>query len=501
MEYSIILKLELTWISRLGYAFFMKTRENSTIARRDFLRTLGWSSASLGLAGIGAFSGCRTQSRLPNIVIIFTDDQGYADVGCYGAQGFETPHLDRMAEQGKRFTDFYVVQPVCGASRAALLTGCYPNRIGLMGAPDHNARHGIHADEMTLAELLKQKGYATAIYGKWHLGHCPPFLPTRHGFDEYFGLPYSNDMWPYHPERPGGYPDLPLYKGETVIDLNPDMNELTTRYTELAVDFIKRNKDNPFFLYLPHSMAHVPLGVSDRFRGKSQQGLYGDVIMELDWSVGEILSVLQALGLDRDTLVLFTSDNGPWISYGDHAGDAGPLREAKGTTWEGGVRVPSLMRWPGKIPAGSVCREPAMTIDILPTLAALTGCALPTLPIDGKNIWPLISGKPGAVSPQEAYYFYQGNTLEAVRSGRWKLHFPHGYRTLSGRPGGTGGMPVKYEQNQTELALFDLQTDIGESRNVAAQNPQVVERLTDLARAFDADLQANRRAHGLWSDE
>ncbi len=479
----------------------MNTKENSTIARRDFLRTLGWCTTSLGLAGLGSFSGCRTPSRLPNIVIIFTDDQGYADVGCYGARGFETPHLDRMAEQGMRFTDFYVVQPVCGASRAALLTGCYPNRIGLMGAPDHNARHGIHADEMTIAELLKQKGYATAIYGKWHLGHRLPFLPTRHGFDEYFGLPYSNDMWPYHPENPGAYPDLPLIQDESVIDFNPDMNQLTTRYTERAVDFIKRNKDSPFFLYLPHSMAHVPLGVSDRFRGKSPQGLYGDVIMELDWSVGEVLSTLQALGLDKDSLVLFTSDNGPWISYGDHAGDAGPLREAKGTTWEGGVRVPCIMRWPGKIPEGSVCHEPAMTIDILPTLAALTECPLPSLSIDGKNIWPLISGEPGAVSPQEAYYFYQGNRLEAVRSGRWKLHFPHTYRTLSGRPGGTGGNPVKYAQNQTELALYDLQADMGESRNMAAQNPQVVQRLTDLARVFDAELQANRRAHGIWSGE
>jgi arylsulfatase A len=472
-----------------------------TFKRRDFLRTLGWGAASVGLAGWGGFTGCRAKNRLPNIVLIFTDDQGYGDVGCYGAEAFETPNLDRMAIQGIRFSDFYVAQPVCGASRAALLTGCYPNRIQLQGAPDHRARHGIHSDETLLSELLKPLGYATAIYGKWHLGHLPPFLPTRHGFDEYFGLPYSNDMWPYHPERPQDYTDLPLIEGEKIIEHNPDMDRLTTRYTERAVDFIRRNRSRPFFLYLPHSMAHVPLGVSEKFRGRSAQGLYGDVMMELDWSVGEVLATLSELGLAEDTLVLFTSDNGPWISYGDHAGGSGPLREAKGTTWDGGVRVPFIARWPGHIPEGAVCREPAMTIDILPTIAGLLGAELPPLPIDGKDIWPLISGVPGATSPQEAYYFYQGNRLEAVRSGRWKLHFPHRYRTLAGRQGGTGGIPVLYEQTETGLALFDLGQDPGESRDRAKEYPEVVDRLTALAQAFDADLQAHRRLHGLVSEE
>jgi arylsulfatase A-like enzyme len=456
---------------------------------------LGWSAAALGLAGKGCTPGERRDRRLPNIVLIFTDDQGYADVGCYGARGLSTPHLDRMAAEGVRFTDFYVAQPVCGASRAALLTGCYPNRIGLLGAPSHRARHGIHQDEMTLAELLKQRDYATAVYGKWHLGHLPPFLPLRHGFDDYFGLPYSNDMWPFHPESPGEYPDLPLIEGEETIAYNPDMDRLTTWYTERSIDFIQRNRSRPFFLYLAHSMAHVPLGVSDRFRGKSQQGMYGDVIMEIDWSVGEIFAALERLGLKEDTLVLFTSDNGPWVSYGDHAGNAEPLREAKGTTWEGGVRVPFIARWPGRIRPGAVCREPAMTIDILPTIAGIVGAELPSHPIDGKDILPFLAGEPEAKSPQEAYYFYRGNTLEAVRYGRWKLHLPHKYRSLSGRPGGSGGQPVKYDQAETWMALFDLVEDMGERHNVASGRPEMVGKLAAMARAFDADLQANRRPH------
>jgi arylsulfatase A len=258
------------------------------------------------------------------------------------------------------------------------LTGCYPNRIGLLGAPDHGARHGIHADEVTLAELLKPLGYATAMFGKWHLGHHPEFLPTRHGFDEYFGLPYSNDMWPNHPERPGAYPPLPLIEGEKVVELNPDQTMLTTWYTERAVRFIEKNKDRPFFLYVPHSMPHVPLFVSKKFKGKSKQGLYGDVIMEIDWSAGEILSTIQRLGLDERTLVIFTSDNGPWLSYGDHAGSvASPARRKRHNV--GGRRSrPCIMRSPGrKSPPGRSAIEPAMTIDILPTIARLVGAELP----------------------------------------------------------------------------------------------------------------------------
>jgi len=455
--------------------------------RSDFLKIVGLGTAGLALAGYG--QACKGPGkRPPNIVIIFTDDQGYADVGVFGAEGFETPNLDRMAVEGTKFTDFYVAQPVCSASRAGLLTGCYPNRIGILGALGPNTKHGIHDDEMTLAEVVKQRGYATAIYGKWHLGDHPRFLPTRHGFDDYFGLPYSNDMWPKHPTAPAGrYPPLPLIEGEKAIAHNPDQSQLTTWYTERAVTFIEQHKDGPFFLYVPHTMPHVPLYVSDKFKGKSEQGLYGDVIMEIDWSVGQILGALKKHGLDENTLVIYTSDNGPWLSYGNHAGSARPLREGKATTWDGGVREPTIMRWPGKIPAGRVCSQPAMTIDILPTIAGLVGAELPPHKIDGKDVWPLISGKPGATSPQEAYYFYWRYHLQGVRSGKWKLHFPHEYRSLEGEPG-RDGLPGPYMQLETGLALYDLENDIGEQHNVADQYPEVVKRLQALAEKARQDL-------------
>ena len=455
--------------------------------RRDFLKIVGLGTAGLALAGYG--QACKGRGkRPPNIVIIFTDDQGYADVGVFGAEGFETPNLDQMAAEGTKFTDFYVTQPVCSASRAGLLTGCYPNRIGILGALNPNSKHGIHDGEMTIAEVVKQRGYATAIYGKWHLGHHPRFLPTRHGFDDYFGLPYSNDMWPKHPTAPAGrYPPLPLIEREKAIAHNPDQSQLTTWYTERAVAFIEQHKDRPFFLYVPHSMPHVPLYVSDKFKGKSEQGLYGDVIMEIDWSVGQILEALKKNGLDENTLVIYTSDNGPWLSYGNHAGSARPLREGKGTTWDGGVREPTIMRWPGKIPTGRVCSQPAMTIDILPTIAGLVGAELAQHKIDGKDIWPLISGKPGATSPQEAYYFYWGQHLQGIRSGKWKLHFPHEYRSLEGEPG-REGLPGPYIQLETGLALYDLENDIGEQHNVADQYPEVVKRLQALAEKAREDL-------------
>ncbi|HET6878814.1 MAG TPA: sulfatase [Pirellulales bacterium] len=423
----------------------------------------------------------------PNIVLVFADDLGYGDVGCYGAEGYSTPNLDRLAKEGVRFADFYVAQAVCSASRAALLTGCYSNRVGILGALGPKDRHGINDDETTLAELLKSCGYATAIYGKWHLGHHPQFLPTRHGFDEYFGLPYSNDMWPKHPETKA-FPDLPLIEGQQTIELNPDQSQLTTRYAEHAVSFIERHRDRPFFVYLAHNMPHVPLFVSDKFRDKSPRGLFGDVIEEVDWSVGQVLKTLKRLDLDDRTLVIFTSDNGPWLSYGDHAGSAGPLREGKGTTFDGGVREPCLMRWPGRIPAGTVCREPAMTIDLLPTLGKLAGANVPDdRVIDGLDIWPLVSGEPGAKSPHDALYFYWGGELQAVRSGRWKLHLPHAYRSLA-NGGGHGGTPSKYEQRQIALSLFDLQADPGEDNDVSAEHPEVVSRLQALADRARDDL-------------
>ena len=452
--------------------------------------------ATFWLIGLvsSVFAAEAQDHRLPNIVIIFADDLGYGDVGVFGAEGWATPNLDRMAREGIRFTDLHVAQPVCSASRAALLTGCYPNRIGIHGALGPQNTHGIHDREMTLAELVKQKGYATGIVGKWHLGHHPQFLPTRHGFDEYFGLPYSNDMWPHHPEaKPGTYPPLPLVKNERIVD--PDVMpekqaQLTTLYTEHAVKFIERCADRPFFLYVAHSMPHVPLYVSDKFKGKSEQVPYGDVIMEIDWSVGEILAALARHGLDRDTLVIFTSDNGPWLAYGNHAGSAGPLREGKGTSWEGGTRVPFIARWPGTIPAGKICREVAMTIDLFPTVARVTGAELPSHKIDGLDIWPLLAGEEGAKNPHEAYFFYFAqNELQAVRTGPWKLILPHTYRTLGDRPSGRDGIPARYDQVKlTRAELYNMESDMGETTNVADGNSDIVKMLQAFAEGARDDL-------------
>jgi arylsulfatase A-like enzyme len=447
--------------------------------------TVGLASALIGACSM-AGSPDHAAERPPNFVIILTDDQGYADVGCYGAKDLETPCLDQMALEGMRFTDFYVAQPVCSASRAALLTGCYPNRIGILGALDPGSRTGLSTQEKTLAELLKPRGYTTAIYGKWHLGHHPRFLPTRHGFDEYFGLPYSNDMWPRHPSM--NFPPLPLIESEKVIARNPDQTKLTTWYTEHAVQFIARNKDRPFFLYVAHSMPHVPLHVSDRFKGKSKRGLYGDVIMELDWSVGQILLALKTNGIDDRTMVLFTSDNGPWLSYGNHGGSAGQLREGKGTTWEGGVREPCIVRWPSKIPPGTVCRQPAMTIDVVPTLAKLAGAALPNHKIDGLDIWPLLAGQAGAESPHEAFYFFWNRELQSLRSGKWKLQFPHEYVTLAGAQGGHNGKPASYKKAKIALSLYDLEADPAEAVDVAKNHPVVLQHLQTLGDKIRQDL-------------
>ncbi len=429
--------------------------------------------------------------RLPNVIIIYADDLGYADIGPFstgqGAARPRTPNLDRMAAEGIRLTSFYVAQAVCSASRAALLTGAYSNRVGIQGALNHTAQYGINPSEMTIAEVLKQRGYATAIYGKWHLGHHKPFLPLHHGFDEYVGLPYSNDMWPRHPTQKDFYPDLPLIEGDEVIKLDPDQSQLTTVYTERAVSFIERNRERPFFLYLPHSMPHVPLFVSDKFKGKTPGGLYGDVIAELDWSVGRILDAVQRAKIDNDTMVIFTSDNGPWMSYGNHAGSPGPFRESKGTSFEGGVRVPFVARWPGRIPKGAVGHTPAMTIDLLPTLARLAGAPVSTERIiDGRDMWPLLAGQPNASSPHDALYFYWGTELHAVRSGKWKLHLPHPYQSLE--VAGADGRPGKYVRKNIELSLFDLDDDPGESTNVADRNPAVVKGLLEYVERAREDL-------------
>lgn len=449
------------------------------------------SLALLTLAAFGLFlwqapANQTAAKRAPNFVIVYADDLGYADIGSFGAKGYQTPNLDRMAAEGMRLTNFYVAQAVCSASRAALLTGCYPNRVGIQGALNHTANYGIHRAEMTIGEVLKQRGYATAAFGKWHLGHHPQFLPTHNGFDEYLGLPYSNDMWPQHPTQKNFYPDLPLIEGDKVAKLDPDQTQLTTWYTERAVQFIEKSKDKPFFLYLAHSMPHVPLHVSNKFKGKTQRGLYGDVIAEIDWSVGQVLDTIKRLKLDNDTLVIFTSDNGPWMSYGNHAGSPGPFRESKGTSFEGGVRVPFVARWPGRIPKSAVSRLPAMTIDLLPTLAKLAEAPLPPRTIDGLDIWPLLTNKRGAKSPHDAYYFYWGKELHAIRSGKWKLHLPHPYQSLS--EAANDGKAGKFVRKEIELSLFDLEKDQGETTNVAAENPAVVKQLLEFAERARVDL-------------
>ncbi|MEN8126781.1 MAG: sulfatase [Planctomycetota bacterium] len=471
--------------------------------KRQFFLVLIVTTVLSLLAGCNVLRFSCSSKPEPNFVIIYTDDQGYADVGCYGADDFETPYLDQMAKEGVRFTDFHVSQAVCSASRASLLTGCYSNRVSVLHALMPWSEKGLHPDEETIAELLKKKDYATGIFGKWHLGHHKQFLPLQHGFDEYLGLPYSNDMWPVDydgvqvSEKPNPtkahkakYPQLPLIEGnEKVAEIRTldDQATLTTRYTERAVSFINKNKDKPFFLYVPHSMPHVPLGVSEKFKGKSKQGMYGDVMMEIDWSVGQILKALRKNGLDRNTLVIFASDNGPWMNFGNHAGQVGPLREAKGTMWEGGARVPCIMRWPGRIQPDSVCDKLAATIDVLPTIAAIADAPLPEKQIDGVSILPLLLGQEDA-DPRREYYYYYANGLEAVRQGRWKLHFPHSYRSYKGVEPGKDGWPGPCGKGKTGLALYDLQNDIGERNDVKDQHPKVVARLQELGERARQDL-------------
>ena len=440
------------------------------------------------------------KSEQPNVIIIFADDQGYADIGCYGAKGFTTPNLDKMAEEGMRFTNFYVASSVCSPSRAALLTGSYPVRVGVPDVLHPVSPTGLDPSEITIAEILKGEGYATACVGKWHLGDHPTMMPTNQGFDEYFGIPYSNDMWPwqndYKKERPRTelFPDLPLYLNSEVVERNPDQNQITKRYTEYAIQFIEKNKNNPFFLYLPHTMPHVPLGVSERFAGKTEYGRYGDVIEEIDWSVGEILNTLKKNNLDHNTLVIYTSDNGPWLSYGNHAGKAFPLREGKSTTFEGGMRVPCIMRWPEKIPAGSVNHEMATTMDFLPTITRLVGSSAPRdRVIDGKDIWALMSGKEKEGTEQRTLFYHQQSALQAVRSGPWKLHFPHQYRHQAETPGKDGKSAGQVDA-AIGLSLYNLKEDIGEKNNVADKYPQIVQRLTALADAHIKDLVENSRA-------
>ncbi len=465
------------------------------------------SLASLAMAMAVTLSGCNLgaaqtefEQRQPNVILIFTDDQGYQDLGVYGSPNIQTPNIDRLAAEGMRFTDFYSADPVCTPSRAALLTGCYPQRVGNLSVLFPDDTVGLASAEITLAEMLKADGYATACIGKWHLGHHPEFLPTQHGFDSYFGIPYSNDMtiaknmklakslklrqgvtresmW----EAKKNW--VPLMRQDEVIEYPADQSRLTQRYTKEALQFIRSNRDRPFFLYLPHTMPHIPLYASPQFEGKSEIGLYGDCIEEIDWSVGQIADELRRLGLDENTLLIYTSDNGPWDLKGNATdkvkgnmnrrigGSAKPLRGFKFKTWEGGMRVPAVMWWPKTIPAGGVCSEVAATIDVLPTVAQLcAGSQLPQQKIDGTSLLPLLLGQ--SHPSQRPPYFYR---TEAVRLGKWK------------------GV---WQKKEDRFLLYDLDVDVAEKNNVADQYPKVVAKLRSLLAEHEQELTRNSRTRG-----
>ncbi len=439
-------------------------------------------TASASLAVPGLLRGAA--SPPPNFVIIFLDDSGWADFRPFGKPSYATPNVEHLASEGCRFNNFYVPQAVCSASRSALLSGCYPGRTKVFGAHGPGAR-GLDPSFATMGQVLHAKGYRTAVFGKWHIGDQPDTRPPARGFDESCGLMYSNDMWEFHPQNPQAYSKFPLHfweNGKVKIErMTPELQPmLTTWYTEHAVDFIARNKSNPFLLYVPHSMPHVPIFRSEKFKGKSGAGVFGDVMMEIDWSVGEIMKALKAAGVEDNTMVIMTSDNGPWTSYGNHAGKT-PYREAKGTGFDGGTRSACIMRYPGKIKAGSTSTKTLCTVDLLPTLAGLAGASLPKNPIDGKNVWDLIAGKPGAANPHDYYPFCTGPRFEGVISGdgHWKLHVPHPYRALV--EAGNDGNPGTFRTVNIELSLFDMEKDPFETTNVIEKYPEVAARMQGYA--------------------
>ncbi|MBT1701898.1 sulfatase family protein [Chryseosolibacter indicus] len=443
--------------------------------------------------------GYAQKKEKPNIIIIFMDDMGYGDIEPYGMTGIPTPNFNRLAKEGMRFTHFNAGQAVCTASRAALLTGCYPNRIGMTGALLPGAKKALNPQEETIASTLKKVGYKTAMYGKWHLGNKPPYFPVHYGFDSFYGIPYSHDIWPmdYDGNRitdpanfRGTWPVLPVYQNDTKVDSILSLQRqarLTSDFTTRAVDFIKNNKKNPFFLYLAHPMPHVPLAASEKFKGKSELGLFGDVIMEIDWSIGEIMKALDKEKLADNTLLIVTSDNGPWLNFGDHAGSSGGFRQGKSTSWEGGTRVPLFIRWPGKIEASTVNSQLMTNMDILPTLAALTGAPLPSNKIDGMNFLPVWLGQTGK-GPREVFYYYFGNNnLEGVRYKNWKLVLNHpsgSYHELHGKY----GKPGTIARVDVPMALYDLAHDPGEAYDVQKLYPEIVEKLQALAESAREDL-------------
>jgi arylsulfatase len=423
-------------------------------------------------------------NRPPNVIFILTDDQGYGDLGIYGANDISTPNLDKLAIEGAYFTSYYATQPVCSASRASILTGCYSDRIGIFNAFGPDSKLGINPDESTLAEILKREGYATAIYGKWHLGSAPEFNPIRHGFDEFFGILYSNDMWPKHPQQGTifNFPDIELYENEYPIQILEEQTFLTGALTEKAVSFIKKHSHEPFFIYLPHPQPHVPLFAAEEFQNTQARGLYGDVISEIDASVGSIISTLKEEGLYQDTIIIFTSDNGPWLSYGAHSGSAGVFREGKGTNWEGGHRVPGIISYPQKIKPQTKIEVAAMGIDWLPTIVEFTKAKSPGLKIDGVSLVPQLSE--GSIKPahENLFFYYRTNELHAIRHKNWKFYVPHTYRSLNGRKGTNDGNPIKYDMNRLyKSALFDLENDPSEKNDIANERPDMVEKINKIA--------------------
>lgn len=447
------------------------------------MKTFKFNSLFLGVLAM-LFLSCESnfEKGSPNIIFVLTDDLGFNDLSSYGSTIIHTPNLDKLASEGALLNSYYSPQAVCSASRASILTGSYPNRIGFSGALGPNSKKGINPNELLISEMLKDKGYKTAAYGKWHLGDNKKFLPTRHGFDDFYGILYSNDMWPFHAEYPDSYPDLMLYDKETPIKVLEDQSNLTKDLTTKSVEFIEKNKNNPFFLYLAHPQPHVPLFASSNFSGKSENGLYTDVIQEIDHSVGAIMKALKDNNLEDNTIVVFTSDNGPWLSYGEHAGSTGIYREGKGTTWEGGQRVPCIVWYPNEIKPNTVISAPLMGIDWLPTFASVTNSKLSENKIDGKNIWEVLINKTDK-SPHEAlFFYYHVNSLHAVRYGDWKMYFPHRYRTLNGRKGRNDGSPIKYQYvNLEKMELYNLVEDPSETKNIFDQHPEIAKKIEKLA--------------------
>ncbi|NME66812.1 sulfatase family protein [Flammeovirga aprica] len=432
-------------------------------------------------------------SQKPNIIVLLSDDMGYSDLGCYGSTKIKTPQLDKMASEGILFTDFYVAAPSCGPSRAGFLTGNHPSRIGMEDNIHPQDKRGLNPKEQTIATLLKQNGYETALFGKWHQGNYPEHSPNAHGFKEYYGTPYSHDMWPFNPDAEKVQPPLPIFNNQEIVDYNPSVNQLTQMVTDKAIDFIDRKKDQPFFLYVAYNMPHVPVGSSDQFKGKSEYGPYGDAVMEIDASVGKILETLKKYKIDENTIVMYFTDNGPWLAYGNHAGNSMNFREGKKTTFEGGMRSPFIVRMPGTIPAGNKSEEIISALDILPTVLEMSNTKGPMQPLDGKSILPLLKNEKGAKSPHDALFYTLGNEVQAVRMGKWKLHIPHKYRHVEvvGNDGLRGIQ--NHDDYFIDLALFDLEKDVGERNNLAEKYPEKVKEMQKAIVKFGKALRSSKR--------